>query len=156
MVSGTVSFEEFVEKLRSEVPAQIEEANKKVEGELPEILEIRSSNKQRSLLLNPNEARSHLKGMMEKDEKVNKFLDVVSSIRGGKVEITEVSRGHRDDKRDFIMKGRNPVSGVNVEDMRVLLGVPKRKGTDIRNEVTQAAFYKLLNLHVVQEKANLN
>jgi hypothetical protein len=156
MPSPVMSFEEFVEQLRSSVPARIQEENKKVESELPEIIDFKPQLRQRSMLLNPKDAQAGLKGMIEKQGKVERFLDVVSAVRGEKVEITEVLPGHRDDGRDVIMRGRNPETGTNVEDLRILLGMPERKGADIRNEVTQAAFYKALNLHVYRERANLN
>jgi hypothetical protein len=156
MPSPVMSFEDFVERLRKDVPATIRADNERVEGELPEIFELKPQGRQRSLLINPADAREHLKDLMARREKVDTFLDVVSSVRGEKVEITEVSRGHREDERDFILKGRNPNTGVNVMDMRVLLGQPERAGDDIRNEVTQAALYKALNLHVYREKAHLN
>jgi len=156
MASPVMSFEEFVEKLRFEVPEKIGKANEKVQSELPGLLEVRSTNRQRSLLINPKEARSHLKDLMGRRERTDRFLDTVSAVRDEKVEITEVVRGHREDNRDFILKGRNPETGVNVNDMRVLLGIPERHGEDIRNEATQAAFYKTLNLHIYREKADLN
>jgi len=154
MSSPVMSFEDFVDRLRTEVPAQISKANEGVECELPDIFELKSSNRQRSMLLNPNDVREHLKGLMERRDKVDRFLDVVSAVRGEKMEVTEITKGHRQDERDFILRGRNPETGVNVNDMRILLGQAARRGDDIRNEVTQAAFYKLLNLHAYREKAN--
>ncbi len=154
MSSPVMSFEDFVDRLRTEVPAQIRKANEGVECELPDIFELKRDNRQRSMLLNPKDAREHLLGLMERREKVDRFLDVVSAVRGEKVEVTEIKRGHRQDERDYILKGRNPETGVNVNDMRVLLGAESRRGDDIRNEVTQAAFYKLLSLHAYREKAN--
>ncbi len=154
MPSPVMTFEEFVERLRTDVSGEIEKSNKAVEEELPQILELKPSLRQRSLLIDPKGAQKHLRGLMEKQDKTDKFLDAVSAVRGEKVEITQVQRGHRDDNRDFILKGRNEM-GINVDDLRLLLGAPKKKGEDIRNEVSQASFYKLLNLHVYREKASL-
>jgi hypothetical protein len=156
MASPVMSFEDFVEILRSEVPANITKANEKVEGELPDIFELKPDLRQRSLLLNPSEVRQEIKGLMDLRDKRDVFLDVVSAVRRERVEITEVTKGHREDERDFVLKGRNPETGVNVDDFRVLIGVPEKDGRDIRNEVTQSAFYKALNLHVYRSKAYLN
>ncbi len=149
-----MSFEDFMKKLRTDVNADIEKANETVEEQLPDILSIKRQNRQRSLLINPDEAQKQLKGMIEERENVDQFLDVVSAVRGEKVEITRITSGDRKDERDFIIKGRNPQTGQNIADLRVLVGAPDAKGTDIRNEVSQAAFYKVLNLRVYREKAS--
>ncbi|MBU0762259.1 MAG: hypothetical protein KKD39_04485 [Candidatus Altiarchaeota archaeon] len=150
-----MSFKEFIDLLRSDVTESIEQSNRQVEEELPQILEIKPSIKQRSLLLNPHDARRHLKDMIEKQDVADKFMDVVTGVRGEKVHITTVEDGQREDKRDKILKAVNPDTGEQLMDYRLLIGDPKRKGADIRNEVSQAAFYKLLNLRVYREKAHL-
>jgi hypothetical protein len=155
MASPVMSFEEFMQKVWSETQSNIEKANESVEGNLPQILEMKGLVRQRSLLINPREAQTHMRELIQHQHKADRFLDVVSALRG-QVEITEVGPGHRDDKRDWFLKGRDPRTGENVPDMRVLVGSPQRQGDDIRNEVTQAAFYKALNLHVYREKASLN
>jgi len=156
-----MSFEDFMQKLRTEVPAEIERENEKIkkkkEDELPQLFEIKPDLRQRSLLLNPKEAQAQLKGLIENQSRVERFLDVVSAVREEKVEITEVQQGHRVDNRDFILKGRNPETGMNVQDLRVLLGIPERGGKDVLNEATLAAlFYPALGLHTYNVRANLH
>ena len=156
MASPVMSFEDFMQKVWSETQSRIDTANRNVEDKLPDILEVKSGIRERSLLINPREAQKHMRDLIQHQDKADRFLDVVSAVRGQQVEITEVGPGHRDDRRDYVLKGRNPETGENVMDMRVLVGNPIRRGADIRNEVTQAAFYKALNLHVYREKADLN
>lgn len=153
MPHATVPFEEFMKQLRAEIPEQIRRENEDVEGELPDLLEVKPKARERSLLIKPDEARKQLRGLMQQREKTDRFLDVVSAVRGEKMEITGVHRGHRDDGRDYILKGRNE-TGVNVDDLRVLLGVPEREGEDIRNEVSQSAFYRELNLSAYRARAD--
>ncbi|MFH0861705.1 MAG: hypothetical protein V1875_01625 [Candidatus Altiarchaeota archaeon] len=161
MVSPVMSFEDFMQKLRTEVPAEIERENEKIkrkkEDELPQLFEIRPDIRQRSLLLNPKEAQTQLKGLIENQGRVERFLDVVSAVREEKVEIAEVQQGHRADNRDFILKGRNPDTGLNVQDLRILLGIPERAGKDVLNEATLAAlFYPAIGLHTYNVRANLH
>jgi hypothetical protein len=150
-----MSFEEFVECVRSDVSREIQRTNEDVEEQLPEILDVKRVNRQRSLLLDPNGARRHIKGLMEKQEAVDRFLDVVTGVRGEKVQITTVVDGHRQDRRDKILKAKDPHTGEDLMDYRLLMGDPKRRGEDIRNEASSHAFYKLLKLPVYPEKAVL-
>jgi hypothetical protein len=161
MVSPVMSFEDFMQKLRTEVPADIKRENEKIrkkrEDDLPELFEIKPNIRQRSLLLNPKEAQTQLKGLIEHQGRAERFLDVVSAVREEKVQITEVLQGHRADNRDFILKGRNPETGLNVQDLRVLLGVQEKDGKDVLNEATLAAlFYPTLGLHTYNVRANLH
>ncbi len=155
MPSPIMSFEDFVDRLRKDVRKDIQKANEKVDEQLPEILEVKSPLKQRSLLISPQEARKHLKGLIERQEVMDEFLDVVSSVRGEKVHINSVEDGHREDGRDKILKVSNPDTGEQLMDYRLLVGNAQRNGHDIRNETSQAAFFKLLNLRVYREKASL-
>jgi hypothetical protein len=153
MPSPVMSFEEFMDQIRVDVPERIRQDNERIEDNIPDLLELKASNRQRSLLLHPGEAKDELKGLIERSERADKFLDIVSAVRDESVEITGVQPGHRSDRRDYILKGRNLKTREDVMDYRVLIGRPERQGDDIRNEVTQGAFYKAVGLHAIPEKA---
>ena len=151
MVSPVVSFDDFMKILKADLNQDIAKANEQVEEQLPNILDLKPKNRQRSMLLNPESAQKHMRGLIEQQDNADRFLDVVSAVRGESVEITEIKPGHRKDERDFIVRGRNPKTGAFADDFRVLIG----ERDNIRNEVSQAAFMKLLNLRVYREKPSL-
>lgn len=154
MVSPVMSFEDFMKKIRTDVNTDIKRANLSVEEQLPDILDIKRRNMQRSLLIDPDDVQSHLRDMIAERHSAEHFLDVVSAVRGQDVDIDSIIAGHRQDKRDFLIKGKDPKTGQNTDDYRVLVGDKGLKGKDIRNEVTQTAFYKALNLRAYRQKAS--
>lgn len=151
----------------SKVRDDIREDNQEVEDKFPELHTIKPRIRQRSLFIDPLHARTHLRKLISKqgesEERETKqkvmereFLEVITAVRGKPVKITEVHDGHRDDQRDKILKAQDEKTGEQVLDYRLLIGDPEKNGRDIRNDLSQVAFYKLLDLRTARVKGKVN
>jgi hypothetical protein len=176
MVTGTVAFEDFMRELgtvqggqkamerdlgavRTDVRSRIESANRKVQDETLEQKlgdVFKDDFKQRGLLINPDAERKLIKKAMWLRDGKDEFHTNVSTFFGAPVEVTNIQKGWRNDGRDFLFEGRNQESGVNVDDFRVLLGVPERKKQDTMNTVSQDKIYESLGLHFYRQRASLD
>ncbi|MCX6694796.1 MAG: hypothetical protein NTU61_00665 [Candidatus Altiarchaeota archaeon] len=157
VVESMTEFQRRMYTISSEISQRITEKSQEVrEKELPGPMQLKVAPKppitRRKLETGldwPSEL-SAFKGSVHERDYADTIMSSVSDLRGPDVTITSMSKGHREDGRDFILQGvkKQGRASTNVDDMRIVFGDQDK----VKNEVLAGRIMRELNLPFYSEQ----
>jgi hypothetical protein len=158
VVESITDFQKRMYALSAEMNRQIREKAEEVkEKEMPDLKQLklapakppRTKVKLDTGLDWPSEVKA-MRSKVHEQDYADTIMGSVNDMRGPNVTITAISKGHREDGRDAILKGvrRDGRLTTDIDDLRILFG--RREG--VKNEVLAGRIMEELSLPFYSEQ----